>query len=75
MDDAAQRRWMAQWRAAAPALADQRRRELRLLTPERALAAANAVLALASPDRLSAERRTGSGLVVQQQLLHRRTQR
>lgn len=67
----AQRQWMAQWRAAAAALTDQRRRELLALTPERALAAAEALLALAGPDSMSAARRAGSGLVEWQRLLHR----
>ena len=73
MDDTAQRRWMAQWRAAAGALEEQRRRELQSLTAEAALAAAEAVLALASPARLAPGRLHDSGLVRQQQLLHRRT--
>jgi len=63
---------MEQWRAAAPALEEQRRRELRSLTTERALAATEALLALATPAGLSVERRTHSGLVEQQRLLHRR---
>jgi len=75
VDAVAQRQWMEQWRAATPALAEQRRRELRSLTSERALAAAEALLALASPAELSLERRTGSGLVEQQRLLHRRDSR
>jgi hypothetical protein len=66
---------MEQWLAASPALAEQRRQELRALTPERALAAAEALLGLASPAALSLERRTGSGLVEQQRLLHRRDSR
>jgi hypothetical protein len=66
---------MEQWRAAAGALDEQRRRELRSLTTERALAATEALLALASPLRLSVERRTHSGLVEQQRLLHRRDAR
>ncbi len=72
VDAAAQRRWMAQWRAAALALEEQRRQEIRSLTTERALAAAEALLALASPAMLGAERRTWSGLVEQQRLLHGR---
>ena len=75
MDANAQRRWLAQWRAAAPALEEQRRRELRSLTSELALAAAEAVLALASPTNLSAERLNNSGLVQQQEQLHRRAAR
>ncbi len=63
---------MAQWRAAAPALEEQRRQELRSLTAEQALTASEAVLALASAAGLSKERRSHSGLVEQQRLLHRR---
>ena len=75
VDAAARRAWMAQWRAASVALADQRTAELRALTAEAALAASEAVLALASPCSLSEERRTSSGLVEQQRLLHRRRRR
>jgi len=53
---------MKQWREAAPALEEQRRRELRALTAESALA---------SPAALAASRRHTSGLVEQQRLLHR----
>lgn len=63
---------MEQWRAAAPALEEQRRRELRSLTAEQALTATETLLALASAAGLSAERRASSGLVEQQRLLHRR---
>lgn len=72
VDEAAQRRWVEQWKEAGKALEEQRRRELVSLTADRALAASEALLALASPERLGAERRTGSGLVEQQRLLHRR---
>jgi hypothetical protein len=72
VDEAAQRRWMEQWRGAALALEEHKRRELRFLTDERALAASDALLALACPERLSPERRNSSGLVEQQQQLHRR---
>ena len=75
MDAAAQRRWVEQWKEAGKALEDQRRRELMSLTADRALAASEALLALASPERLSAERRTSSGLVEQQRLLHQRDAR
>lgn len=75
VDAAAQRRWMGQWRAATLAIEEQRRLELRSLTTERALAATEALLALASPAGLSVERRTHSGLVEQQRLLHRRDAR
>lgn len=62
---------MAQWRAAGPMLEQQRRRELRALTPERALAASNALLALATTANRSVARQTHSGFVEQQRLLHR----
>jgi len=62
---------MAQWRAAAPMLEQQRRRELRALTPERALAASEALLALGAAARPSLARQTHSGLVEQQRLFHR----
>ncbi len=72
MDAAAQRQWAEQWREAAKALEEQRRRELRSLTAARALAASDALLGLASPAQASPGRRTHSGLVEQQRLLHRR---
>jgi hypothetical protein len=75
VDAVAQRQWMAQWRAATQALAEQRQSELRSLTPECALTASDALLALAFPAELSRERRTGSGLVEQQRILHRRDSR
>ena len=72
VDASAERRWAEQWREAGNALEEQRRRELRALTAERALAATEAVLALSSPVHLSADRRTHSGFVEQQRLFHRR---
>jgi hypothetical protein len=62
--------WMAQWREAAPALAEQRRRELRALTVEGARAATDALLDLAVALPLPAHRTTSSGLVIQQAMLH-----
>ena len=75
MDAAAQRQWAEQWKEAAQALEEQRRRELGALTADRALAASEALLGLASPAQASRERRTHSGLVEQQSLLHRRDRR
>jgi hypothetical protein len=72
MDASAQRRWMEQWRAAAPALDEQRRRELRSLTSDAALAAADALLSVVPPGEIGPDRRTQSGLVEQQRLLHQR---
>ncbi|MBV9142746.1 MAG: hypothetical protein JO115_17845 [Pseudonocardiales bacterium] len=56
---------VAQWRAAGPALAQVRRRELREMTDEQALAAALALLDLLPhvPPKVG-----GSGLVEQQRL-------
>ncbi len=62
---------MEQWRAAGIALAKQRKLELRSLTDEQALAAADALLSLADPGRLPEQRRVTSGLVEQQALFHR----
>jgi len=63
---------MEQWRSASVALAEQRRRELRDLTAERALAASDAVLSLADPKQLPPDRWSSSGLVAQQASLHGR---
>ena len=72
MDRAEQAAWMAQWRSAAVALAEQRARDLRDLTDAEALAASDALLALAGAVALEPARLTGSGLVRQQELFHRR---
>lgn len=67
--------WMAQWRAAGPALEEVRAREIRALTDEEALAASEDLLSLAASTPLPPERLCGSGLVAQQALLHRRRPR
>lgn len=67
--------WLAQWREAGAALAEQRARELAAMTEEEALAAADAVLGLAALAPLAPERRLTSGLIDQQELLHRRRTR
>jgi hypothetical protein len=64
--------WMAQWRGAASALAEQRVRELRALTDEEARAAIAALLELAASLPIAPEREDTSGLVIQQALFHRR---
>jgi len=71
-DSAAQREWLRQWNEAGPALAAQRREELFHLSDERALAASEALLSLATSVTLSPGRRHWSGLVEQQALFHRR---
>jgi hypothetical protein len=67
----AQRKWLSQWEAAGPALAEQRRKELRELSEAQALAASEALLSLVTTTTLDPSRRTHSGLVDQQALLHR----
>jgi hypothetical protein len=67
----AQRAWLEQWKAAGPALAEQRRNDLRKLTGDNALAASEALLSLPITAPLSPSRRTHSGLVEQQALLNR----
>ena len=64
--------WARQWRDAAEALADQRRRDLRQMSEADALAAADNLLSLAKTVLLSPARRASSGLVEQQAILHRR---
>lgn len=67
-----ERRWIEQWRSAGPALAEVRRRELAGLSNEAALAATHALLDLAARLPLDPRRLATSGLVTQQELLHRR---
>lgn len=74
MDEDAARAWMAQWRGAERALAAQRKRELRALSPDDALAASDALLSIAASVALPASRLRSSGLVAQQALFHRRRQ-
>ena len=73
MDAAAQRAWMEQWRNAAMALEEQRKRELRRLSDQDALAASEAVLSLALLTPIPSARLADSGLVRQQRLFHRRS--
>lgn len=67
--------WLRQWRAAGPALEEVRKRELRDLTDERALAATEELLSMARLAPLPPERLLSSGLVTQQALLHHRRPR
>jgi len=64
--------WIEQWKRAAPALAEQRRRDLSRMTDAEALAASENLLSLAGSIALSSARRLSSGLVEQQGLLYRR---
>jgi len=74
VDRASQKAWMMQWRRAAVALDELRRRELRALTDRDALAASDALLSLATALPIDARRLTDSGLVRQQAAFHRRRQ-
>lgn len=65
-------KWAEQWREAAEALGDQRRRDLREMSEADALAAAENLLSLAATVTLNPARRASSGLVEQQAILHRR---
>jgi hypothetical protein len=67
-----QEQWLAQWKSAEVKLAAERVKALRQMSPERALAASDILLALADPFQLSPARRKSSGLVEQQVLFHRR---
>lgn len=66
------RAWMAQWRGAAVALAEQRVRELRALTEEDARVAILTLLDLGASLPFPPEREQTSGLVIQQALFHRK---
>lgn len=68
----AHQEWLRQWNDAGFALAAHRREELMRLSDGEALAASEALLALAAIVRLSPRRLTSSGLVEQQTLFHRR---
>lgn len=63
VDTDEQTRWLAQWKAAAAALHEQRAFELREMTPAEAWSATEAVLSIPSSTPLSGERRRHSGLV------------
>jgi hypothetical protein len=63
---------MEQWRRAGPALEEQRVRELREMTDKQARAATVDLLDLGARVPLPPERWQWSGLVVQQQIFHKR---
>ena len=70
--DQQQHAWMAQWTKARVALRAQREADLRSLTAEQAVAAAEALLSIGAASPLPTGRWTTSGLVEQQSLFHRR---
>lgn len=70
-EESFERRWAAQWRAAGPALARVRERELARLSDADALAAADTLLAIGAAMPLSRDRLVWSGLVELQRQLRR----
>jgi hypothetical protein len=68
--DRREHEWVEQWRAAGEALAAQRRRDLSLMSEDEALAAAENLLSLVETVALNPARRSSSGLVEQQAILH-----
>ena len=72
MDASRERQWADGWTSAGAALAELRRRELRAMTEDQALTAAENLLSLAALSELNPSRRAASGLVRQQALFHRR---
>jgi len=70
-DGKAERAWVERWKRAGAALARLRARELRALSDETALAAAQELLSDVLADELPPWRRDWSGLVDWQRALHR----
>ena len=66
-----ERRWVDNWSVAGPLLEEQRRRELRSLSAERALFCAEALFSMPWPAEVLATRRGHSGLLHQQDLFRR----
>ncbi|MEO8681700.1 MAG: hypothetical protein ABI665_21825 [Vicinamibacterales bacterium] len=66
------RRYLRRWDEAGRLLDEQRWHELPTLSPERALAAASALIDAALRVPLPAARRASSGLVDQQRVFHRK---
>ena len=64
-------RWVENWSVTGPLLEEQRRRELRSLSAERALFCAEALFSLPWPADVLAHRRPLSGLLEQQDLFRR----
>jgi hypothetical protein len=67
----AEERWVENWKAAGPLLEEQRARELRALTPERAMFLAEALFSMPWPEDVLARRRAHSGLFDMQDLFRR----
>ena len=66
-----ERRWVENWLETGPILDQQRAKELRALTPERAMFLAEALFSIPWPEDVLARRRAHSGLLDMQDLLRR----
>jgi hypothetical protein len=64
-------RWVENWAATGTLLEEQRKNELRALTPERALFLAEALFSIPWPEEVLDRRRAYSGLLDMQDLLRR----
>jgi hypothetical protein len=64
-----QRRWVDNWLETGAILDEQRKKELRALTPERAAFLAEALFSMPWPEEVMARRRASSGLLEMQDLL------
>jgi hypothetical protein len=64
-------RWVENWSVTGPLLEEQRRRELRSLSAERALFCAEALFSMPWPAEVLSNRRRQSGLLQQQDLFRR----
>jgi hypothetical protein len=65
------RAWVENWRETGRVLDEERRRELRELTADRALFLADALLSMPWPEEVLARRRGHSGLLEMRALLQR----
>ena len=66
-----EQRWVENWAVTGPLLEDQRRTELRALTPDRAIFLAEALFSMPWPEDVLARRRAHSGLLEMQDLFRR----
>ena len=66
-----EQRWVENWRVTGPLLEEQRKKDLRALTPERAMFLAEALFSIPWPEDVLARRRAHSGLLELQDLFRR----
>jgi len=64
-----EQRWVENWLETGPLLEEQRKKELRALTPERAMFLAEALFSIPWPQEVLERRRAHSGLLELQDLL------